>query len=308
MMPWLLRLHRWLALGFALPLLAVIGSGLVLSLEPSMVVGAIKPGSLSAERISALIARHDPSGQARAVSLRSYDGTMTIGAGRGAQGVVVDVASGEKVAGPSTIASFMTTTRRLHEKLLLDATWLVIASTIVMLGLVLLGVMMGLPRFANTLSGWHKGVAWLLLPLVILSPATGLRLAFPGAPVMAVAQPGQQTRPMLLADALALLGKAHDLSGLIWLRPMRGQLMARIAEAGEYRVYAVTPAGVAEQPRNWPRLWHEGNFAGHFSAALNVVTSLAMLVLLVTGVWIWARRSSRRRRARIAQAAAAAAV
>lgn len=111
---------------------------------------------------------------------------------------------------------------------------------------------------------------------------------------------------MRLPEALRAVGREHDLSGLIWLRPMRGgQTMARIAEDGEYRVYAVSPAGVTLQARNWPRLWHEGNFAGHLTAGLNVVTSVALLMLLVTGVWIWARRSLRRRRNRIARAAAA---
>ncbi len=55
-------------------------------------------------------------------------------------------------------------------------------------------------------------------------------------------------------------------------------------------------------PRNWPRLWHEGNFAGHYSALLNVIASFAMLGLLVTGIWIWARRHLRRRARRMAAA------
>ncbi|RTL68187.1 MAG: PepSY domain-containing protein [Hyphomicrobiales bacterium] len=310
MKPWFLRLHRWLALAFSVPLLIVIATGLVLSIEPSLVVGAIKPGSITAEKLEALIARHDPGGQARAITLRSYDGTLTIGGGRGAQGTVVDVASGEKLAGPSPIAKLLGTTRGLHERLLLDADWLVITSTAVMLALIIVGILMGLPSFSNTLSGWHKGIAWVLLPLVILSPLTGLLMAMHvGGPKRGAAgPPAAESRPMRLPDALKALGREHDLSGLIWLRPMRGgETTARIAEDGEYRIYAVTPAGVTLQARNWPRLWHEGNFAGHITAGLNVVTSIALLLLLVTGVWIWARRSLRRRRKRAARAAPAAA-
>jgi hypothetical protein len=40
-------------------------------------------------------------------------------------------------------------------------------------------------------------------------------------------------------------------------------MLARLAEDGEYRVYAVTRDGAALQQRNWPRLWHEGNLRVH---------------------------------------------
>jgi uncharacterized iron-regulated membrane protein len=104
---------------------------------------------------------------------------------------------------------------------------------------------------------------------------------------------------MTLIEAVRLVGRDHDLSSLIWMRPMMGgQVMARLAEGGEYAVYTVTRDGAAALPRNWPRLWHEGNFAGAWSAGMNLVLSLAMLGLLVTGLWIWLRRTLRRRRRR----------
>jgi uncharacterized iron-regulated membrane protein len=107
-----------------------------------------------------------------------------------------------------------------------------------------------------------------------------------------------------LREAVALVGAQHDLAALIWLRPQGQRTMARLAEGGEYKVYAVTPAGLVAQPRNWPRLWHEGNFAGRWSALMNLVLSVAMLTLLVTGVWIWARRRLRRRAPRVSARAA----
>jgi uncharacterized iron-regulated membrane protein len=57
-------------------------------------------------------------------------------------------------------------------------------------------------------------------------------------------------------------------------------------------------------PRNWPRLWHEGNFAGAWSALLNVAASVAMTVLLVTGFWLWLRRRRHKAEAQRRRAAA----
>jgi uncharacterized iron-regulated membrane protein len=305
MTAWLLKLHRWVALAFALPLVFVLGTGLILSVEPWLVVRAIEPGSLTPAKIQGLLSQHDPNGQARALVYRSYDHTLTISAGRGG-GTVVDVATGQALPGPSAMANLLVTTRRMHESLLFDAGWLVIGSTVAMLVLALLGVLMGLPRFSNTLSGWHKAMAWVPLPLIVLSPLTGLFLAagitFAGAPTVAASPQGA---PLRLAEAVRIVGERHDLSGLVWMRPQGGRLLARLVVGGEYSVHAVTQAGTTAMPRNWPRLWHEGNFAGSWSALMNVAISLAMMGLLVTGPWIWLRRRLRMRARRRQKAAVA---
>jgi uncharacterized iron-regulated membrane protein len=295
---WFLRLHRWIALVFAIPLLFVLGSAVVLAFEPWVVVSAIDPGSLTPAKIEALLDAHDPGAKANSLTFRSYDKTLTIAAARGAAGTVVDVATGKALSGPSALANIFVTARRIHERLLIDASWIVIASTVTMLVLAVLGVLIGLPRFNNTLAGWHKGMAWGLLPLIVLSPLTGLFLAFgislaspPPAPVPTPAK-GQ---PLGLTQAVRIVGEHHDLSALVWLRPRGGRMLARLVEDGEYRVYEVTRDGAVAVPRNWPRLWHEGNFAGRWSSAMNIVTAIAMFGLLVTGPLIWLRRRLRSR-------------
>jgi uncharacterized iron-regulated membrane protein len=72
-------------------------------------------------------------------------------------------------------------------------------------------------------------------------------------------------------------------------------MMARIYEGGELRAYSFTADGVTPLPRNWPRLLHEGNWSALISGALNVIVSVVLFGLLVTGVWLWARRKLRRR-------------
>jgi uncharacterized iron-regulated membrane protein len=305
----LLMLHRWLALVFAVPLAVVIVTGVILSFEPWLVTGAVEPGSLSAQRVQALLNRHDPDGRVRAMAHRTYDHTLVLGSVR--DGVVVDAVTGEALPGPSTLATIMVTARRLHEKLMIDAGWLVAASATAMLVLAVLGVLMGWPRFRNTLAGWHKAVAWGLLPLIVLSPLTGLLMASgitfttPPSTTPASATPVPRGAPLKLAEAIQIIAREHDLSSLVWIRPQGQGMLARLAEEGEYRVYAVTRDGAALQQRNWPRLWHEGNFAGAWSAAMNIVISIAMSGLLFTGLWIWLRRQVRRRARRFSQPATA---
>jgi uncharacterized iron-regulated membrane protein len=299
MKAWLLKLHRWVALAFALPLIVVIGTGLLLSVEPWLVEKSIEPNALTVASIEQLLGQHDPNGQARSLVYRSYDKTLTIGAGRGG-GTIIDTVTGEVRPGASTLASALLAARQIHESLLFNLGWLVIASTAAMLVLAVLGVLMGWPRFSNSLSGWHKAMAWGLLPLIVLSPLTGLLMAagitFTGQP----AASGGRAAPMPLVEAVRVIGKDHDLSKLVWLRPLGGRLVARLVEDGEFATYVVTREGSAAMPRNWPRLWHEGNFAGMWSALMNVIISFAMFGLLSTGTWIWLRRQ-RRRRARRAQ-------
>jgi len=184
--------------------------------------------------------------------------------------------------------------RRTHEHFILDLRWVVIASSFAMLALVLLGTFMGWPCIRNTFAGWHKAMAWGFLPLIVLSPLTGLLLAynvtFAGA---AGARP--QGAPLTLKQAVAIAGSSHDLSSLVWMRPLGGRMVMRIVEGGEYKLYGVTQTGTLAMIRNWPRLWHEGNFAGGWSALMNLVLSGVMLGLMVTGGWIWLRRKLRPR-------------
>lgn len=289
---WLLRLHRWLAIAFALPLAAIILSGLVLSFEPLLVQSAIVPGSLSADRLIAALDKADPSGRARGLSIRPYDQTLNVSGA-----APRDLRDGSEVA-RSTPAALVQTSRQLHERLLLDAGSLVIASTVVMLILVGLGVVMGWMPIRNTLSGWHRAAGWFGLPLLIASPLTGLFIAFGVS--FNPSPPAPAGPPVPLREAVRLVAAEHDLAGLTFIRPIGGRTMARIVENGEARVYQVTTAGLTPTPRQWPRLLHEGNWGGSIPPLVNVLISLALVSLMVTGVTIWVRRTFRRRNRRAA--------
>jgi uncharacterized iron-regulated membrane protein len=295
--PWLLRFHRWLTLVFALPLAVIVLTGLVLSFEPAAQIMAAKPGTLSADRIVELLARHDPEGKARSLTFRAYEGRLSIDGVRPNDSIDVDVRTGAELTEDGSLSNLFYYSRVLHETLMLELGWLVQVSTMAMILLMAIGIAMGWPRLANSLSGWHKGIAWFLLPLLILSPLTGLFLAW-GINFAAAPPPAARAQPLPMVEAVRKVGAEHDLSNLVWLRSRGGRQLVRLVTNGEYRVYAVTPDGVVPTTRNWVRLLHEGNFAGLWSALMNVVISFALIGLMTTGLIIWARRRFRRRQPR----------
>jgi hypothetical protein len=290
--PLLLTLHRWITLVFALPLLAIIATGLVLSFEPLAQISGVG-GPVEPVRVAELVKRYDPDGKARGLSINAGAQRMTL---QGATGPAIDLATGAPAATGSGFSDFFVWARVTHERLLGQA-WLVTSSTVAMVILMTLGILMGLPRLRNTLSGWHKGTAWFALPLILLSPLTGLCLAF-GLTFQSAPAPVGGVRPLPLPDAVGMVAASHDLSHVISIGVRGGRMMARIYEGGELRAYAVNSSGVTPLPRNWPRLIHEGNWSALIASPLNVVTSIALLALLSTGLLIWARRKLRKPRSR----------
>ncbi len=289
--PLLLRLHRWLTLVFAVPLALVITTGLILSFEPVVRVSSTEPGSVTTEQVISLLQRHDPEGRAQSLSWHPYENRLSIGGVRRAP-IDVDVRNGEVLPGAGLVSAVFFYSRVIHETIVPGFGWLVQLSTIALLALIVFGVLLGWPRFSNSVSGWHKGTAWIGLPLLVLSPLTGLFLAW-GISFTGPATPPRPPVPMI--DAVRHVGAAHDLSNLVWLRSRGGRQLARIVEDGEYQIHVVSREGLVLTPRNWVRIFHEGNFAGVWSGLLNAAISAAFVGLMATGIIIWARRRFRQR-------------
>jgi uncharacterized iron-regulated membrane protein len=282
----LLRLHRWVSLTFSLPLLVIIVTGLILSFEPMAQVAAVKPQSVDAARVVALIKQYDPDGKARGLAIDASTQHLTL---QGAPGAEIDMTTGATADKPATSGVFLWA-RRTHEHLI-GIPGLTAISTVAMVIVMIIGILMGLPRLRNTLSGWHKGAAWFTLPLILLSPLTGLCLEF-GLTFAGGAPPAAAKR-ISLPEAVSIVARDHDLSQVNSIGNRGGRMMARIIEGDELRAYAVTPDGLSALPRNWPRLLHEGNWSLIGSAA-NVLISVVLLGLLMTGVLIWTQRRLRR--------------
>jgi uncharacterized iron-regulated membrane protein len=307
MKAWFLRLHRWITLATVIPLAIVIVTGGLLSLEP--ILFSRSAGTVSLAKVEAMLAKHDPDGKAGALRINAYEGTLNLSAGRGAPPTMIDIASGEKLApGQRLWSDFFTSTRRMHESLLIDQKWIVDYSTIAMIVSMIFGLLMGWPRFRNSMGGWHRTVAFVTAPLLILSALSGLAIAWgitfitpPAAP--AGGSSGAPRETVTLREAVKVIAAKHDLASVIWIRPQGGALRARVYNEGHAGVFTVTKQGLVEGPRNWPRVWHEGVWAGAWSGLLNLGISVVLLGLLITGMTIWARRTFRSRTRNRAQPA-----
>lgn len=299
--PLLLRLHRWMALAFALPLAAVILSGLVLAVEPALKTRTAD-GTVTLERLEAVIGAAGRQADRAPLFVRGYDGTVSVGRGQ-----TYDLATAMPVD-PGTAASLFRTARQLHERLLLDLGWLVTASTIALLLMMIPGLLLGLPRLRNTLPGWHRLAGWALLPLMIGSPLTGLALAF--GITLTTPLPRVPGQPPALTDTIRAVAERHDLDGLDFVRTVGSARLVRVLDgSGTAATYLATADGLRPAPANWPRLLHEGNWGGVLGSLANLVAAIGLAGLLGTGVWIWAqrtlaKRASRRRRAAVIRPAA----
>ena len=97
-----------------------------------------------------------------------------------------------------------------------------------------------------------------------------------------------------MLDAVKLISANYDVADLTSIRQRGGRLMARIYVGGELHGFAIGPNSVEPLQRNWPRVVHEGNWGWAVGSTLNVFTSLALLLLITTGVTLWIRRTRRR--------------
>jgi uncharacterized iron-regulated membrane protein len=295
---WLLRFHRWITLFFAVPLLIVVATGLVLSIEPLMQQSALEKPLTKADLLGYL-AKHDPQGKATGLAIRSYENSLTIdGAGEDGE-TEIDLTSGEVMAEEAGFSwsEFLRKTRRLHDSLLMDMAWVVTASTFAMMALIVLGILMGLPRLKNTIGGWHNLAAWITLPMVILSPLTGLLMVyginFLTPPV------GARPEPISIREAVEVLGDKVDFAGMTSLRPRGSRgMLARVFVEDGLANYSVQKTGLTLLPTNWPRAIHEGTWSRSLAPSLNILVSVVFIGLWFTGMFIWVRRTFLRKRNR----------
>lgn len=295
----LLRLHRWITVILAIPLATLILTGLVLSFSPIVQTTSVKPGSLTLSQLENHLTKHDPGSKARGILLDHAAGTLTILGEEGRK--TVDLQSGAETDRRHWFSSWNRWARPLHEHFVYDLDWLVPLSTAAMIVSMIIGIFIGWPRITNTISGWHKAVAWFLLPLLILSPLTGLAITYG----VTLTPRAERAPAVPVLEAVRMVARKHDPSTLIYVRRRGPRQMVLVNTGAQQIQYQPTKAGLKPLPTNWPRAFHQDDFLGVWGGVMNVILSLAFILLLTTGLWIWFKRTFLRKRRRVRNAATA---
>jgi PepSY-associated TM region len=291
----LLRVHRWIFVTFAIPLAVIIFTGLILSFQPVLQRAGVTPGSITLAQIEGYLAKHDRQGAARQLRVDHFEKTIAIQGG--GPGAVIDLRAGGETGKRSWITELMAWARPAHEHFVfgleeITRVPIVLISTIGMVFGMAIGILMGLPRIRNSIAGWHKATAWFLLPLLILSPLTGIFMALR----ITFSEPAGRVPGASLLDAVRMIAQKHDLSGLHSIRSLGGRQIAIVSEGNSRFTYIVSKDVLRPAPSNWPRVFHQGDFLGIWGGVMNVALSLAFILLLSTGVWMWGRHTFRQRR------------
>lgn len=304
--PILAWIHRWLTVVFAPVFLLVLVSGAVLAFRPilqdlSSGTAGQEPGGerLDGHDLAALVARLDPQGRMHGLAIGAGRRSVTL-FDRAGKGHTYSLQTGEPLLSSGFRFDLFAVAERLHRTLLIDADALVEIAAFAMLAIILLGPLLAWPLLRNTLRGWHEGIGWALLPVILLTPGTAVLLVLGGGggPHGGGGGPhgppdGRSAAPMTLAQALDRAAGEIDLSGLQTAqRHQRSRVILQIAGPDGAQAYVVSETAVtpATGSHGLVRQLHEGTWAGAWSGALNLLGACALLALMGTGIVSWVQR------------------
>ncbi len=297
----LFKLHRWIGVGLAPLFLLIALSGGALAMKPMQTTPETPPGeSVSSAQLIGFLNQLDPLGEeVDALSVDAASGQVNLRSQNPELAGRFDLASGERSDDFEAVESFdlFEFAEHLHKELLVGADIVIQIASYLMLLMVIAAPLLAWPLLRNNLRGWHRSVGWLLLPLVVMLPLTGvlmsLHVGMPELPRMS--QPGLR---LSLAQALQSAQQESDLSTLNSIRRFRGgSVMIGLRDtAGERRLVVTDQSVTALDPQNnLVKSLHEGTWGGPLSGALNLLGAGTLSVLTLTGFISWQRRRRKRR-------------
>lgn len=298
MRSYLLKAHRWLALLLTPLFLLITLTGMVLALKPVVAdLGAAPyPGTVDVSRLTSMLDQVSAGKQITAVERSSVQGQWVLpGVGEYRLADSVQVGTGEDAT-----ADFFAWVKDLHKRLLLDAGWLVEWVTYAMVAIMVVGVLLGWPKFRHSLIGWHQWLGVWLLPLAILLPLTGVLMSLHiGRPDLGL-QKGAE--PTALVQGLQQAAGQYDLSDMISARGFKaGSVLIQMPE--QALVVSGTQVTPVDLSSNLPKQLHEGLWAGWISGVFNILVGGLVMGLTLTGGLNWLRRQRAAKASQVSEGA-----
>jgi sulfite reductase (NADPH) flavoprotein alpha-component len=299
--PTLFKLHRWIGIGLAPLFLLIALSGSLLAFKPTQPhTPDLANEGAPLPQLIALLQKLDPLGQevdglmvdaaAEQVTIRSHNPQL-----QGQYGLDNAI----RLDGVTEEESFdlFEFAEHLHKDLLIGADILIQIASYLMVLIIVVAPFLAWPHLRNNLMGWHRGAGWLLLPLVLMLPLTGvlmsLHLGMPELPRMS--QPGLA---LSLQEGLQKAQQEFKLEKVTMIQRFRGgSVMLRTQQPGNEKMLIVTDQAVVplEPHGSLVKTLHEGTWAGAWSSALNLLGAAALSLLSVSGLISWLRKRKRRK-------------
>jgi len=193
--PLLVSVHRWVGLILAPLFLVIILTGGVLALRPivdDFTARANAGARVDAAAVSALVGRLEAQGALNGFTVGERGSVLDVSSNASELSGRWDIASGTRLGPAPLLPQVFAVAQSLHTRLMLGLQWVVEIATYAMAAIMLMAPFLAWLKFRNTLMGWHLAIGWLLLPLTLASPITGILMT------LGVGQPPRPPQPQSL--------------------------------------------------------------------------------------------------------------
>lgn len=288
---WMIAIHRWLTLVFTPVLMPILFAAAMMAVLP--LAGPAPLPWTPVEWSDALDALHvaDPKGDATALRVGADGKTLTVIRPAGER--TLALATREPAVEATTTLGNEVSWKWLHTQPFGLPDGVVKLASIALTFLAVSGLLLARPKMGRSVRSVHILGGWLLLPLVLLTPVTGVMLGFH----IGVDGPPHYDRtagPMHLDTALEMARGANvDVSSLKSIQILHGiEAVVTVGEGRTTADFIVTGDGTVVRHGNdeLVRALHEGSWAEPWSRAVSLLSVVALAGLNLTGLWIWGRR------------------
>ena len=292
----LIWLHRWLTL-LLLPLfLFLIITGGILALKPIVLDvtsgPALKP-PVTVAKATDLLRAVDAGGRGRTLAFEAPGVAVMEFTQSGQREIrVFDLETNDDLGIREQGAEFFHWIADLHKHFVWGLEWVIEVGTYALVLVLLVGPVLAWPRLRNTVMGWHMGLGWVLGPVAALISVTGALMLL-GIGEGDFPEVARDAGRFPLVQAIQATVDSHGLTHVETVRTaQRAGVIVTGAADGVPLTLVATREGVTQiggHPSLLDQL-HTGTWAGGWSGALYVLTMLAMIGMIVTGLWSWAWR------------------